>query len=768
MPLHFHSTRTVKPFVAHSSNVNCLALGRKSAGVLVTGGEDALINVWRLGRPSALLNLTGHASPITCVDFDHREEMVTGGSFGGSLKVFDLSAHGKVVRTYQGHHTAVTSIDHHPYGGHVVSGSTDSSVRLWDLRRKNCRSTFKGHAGALTCVRFSPDGSQVASGSDDGRIKIWDLTAGKLLQEFQHKGVRSIEYHPNDFLMCSVGKDRCIKMWDVDRMELVETSTKQQSNARCIRFDRHGEGLLTATDSSLKSWKWEPMRIVDTVRSKWSDGVKDMRVTSSRQNQVVVCASTDSFVSAWVINLGNEQNVDGHDENHEESHDESHEEENKESTTKMVGGERHTRRDARDSSPREDRHEGHKRQHQQEEGRKSRSLSPSKVSKMEMPKTVPMERTPPRSSKSKQPRDKKDHRHSQHTRRDEYGSRNDSHSTIGTNSTHSSPATITTRLNHSPVTSPSPSPSNSPHRTNASPTSVPLTTSTIESSQSSVTCSAASPFQEESKHAFDAATSMGSSFFGINAPGNQKNNLRHSRDDVVSRRSNSPICLPGSKYNEEVAVVAKDRDQRDETLIKELRQKGKTFRDHMSGRLRELRVISSLWSGSSRSGGRDALSHVQKTYRDDPSIALDFVLSTKLDGGAFDLLSCVTLFPLLSNLLEDFSTEEHMIGLIDAVQTLYRGFGEVICHNAASGGSGGGSGGDGQRKHNPFARDVDIGSEERVHRATACYESLNKIATQISILTKNTTSTQVQRSAKELHRLLSKKGIVGTISTSRR
>ena len=75
----------------------------------------------------------------------------------------------------------------------------------------------------------------------------------------------------------------------------------------------------------------------------------------------------------------------------------------------------------------------------------------------------------------------------------------------------------------------------------------------------------------------------------------------------------------------------------------------------------------------------------QSTLREDPSIALDYVLHTKLDSGAFDLLSCVTLFPLMSELLATHQAmDEHVLGLITAVQTLYRGFGALICQNAVS------------------------------------------------------------------------------------
>lgn len=38
-------------FVAHSSTVNCLRIGRNTAGVLATGGEDKKVNLWRIGQP---------------------------------------------------------------------------------------------------------------------------------------------------------------------------------------------------------------------------------------------------------------------------------------------------------------------------------------------------------------------------------------------------------------------------------------------------------------------------------------------------------------------------------------------------------------------------------------------------------------------------------------------------------------------------------------------------------------------------------------------
>lgn len=41
--------------MAHSSNVNCLKIGRKTSRVLVTGGDDHKVNLWAIGKPNSIL-----------------------------------------------------------------------------------------------------------------------------------------------------------------------------------------------------------------------------------------------------------------------------------------------------------------------------------------------------------------------------------------------------------------------------------------------------------------------------------------------------------------------------------------------------------------------------------------------------------------------------------------------------------------------------------------------------------------------------------------
>ncbi len=42
-------------FQAHVPTVTCASIGRKSMGVIVTGGDDKLVNLWTIGRETRTL-----------------------------------------------------------------------------------------------------------------------------------------------------------------------------------------------------------------------------------------------------------------------------------------------------------------------------------------------------------------------------------------------------------------------------------------------------------------------------------------------------------------------------------------------------------------------------------------------------------------------------------------------------------------------------------------------------------------------------------------
>ena len=70
----------------------------------------------------------------------------------------------------QGHASAVWSVAFSPNGRHIVSGSLDKTIQLWDAQTGGQVGNLQGHTGSVNSVAFSPDGRHIVSGSLDKTI----------------------------------------------------------------------------------------------------------------------------------------------------------------------------------------------------------------------------------------------------------------------------------------------------------------------------------------------------------------------------------------------------------------------------------------------------------------------------------------------------------------------------------------------------------------------------------------------------------------------
>jgi WD40 repeat protein len=83
------------------------------------------------------------------------------------------------TRTFFGHGDAVKALDVSPFGRYVISGSCDSTVRLWDLRSRKCLWIFGGHDGgsgfSIHDVAVSSNGRRVLTLTN--KFQVWRLSS---------------------------------------------------------------------------------------------------------------------------------------------------------------------------------------------------------------------------------------------------------------------------------------------------------------------------------------------------------------------------------------------------------------------------------------------------------------------------------------------------------------------------------------------------------------------------------------------------------------
>uniref|UniRef100_A0A158Q9J4 WD_REPEATS_REGION domain-containing protein n=1 Tax=Enterobius vermicularis TaxID=51028 RepID=A0A158Q9J4_ENTVE len=124
---------------------------------------------------------------------------------------------------FEAHALKVRAINFSPDSKHVLTGSDDKTVKLYEILGSKAQhvSTFCGHRNYITAVQFdrSYDGQRFASCSNDSSVIIWNAQSTQPLYMFQnlHEGVvTSVSFSFDNQFLASVGEDRTICISRVD------------------------------------------------------------------------------------------------------------------------------------------------------------------------------------------------------------------------------------------------------------------------------------------------------------------------------------------------------------------------------------------------------------------------------------------------------------------------------------------------------------------------------------------------------------------------
>ena len=80
---------------------------------------------------------------------------------------------GKTMMTLMGHTRDVFCVIQLT-DGRLVTGSWDTTIKIWDTISGSCLNTLEGHTGRVYCVIQLTDG-RLVSGSEDDTLRIWNI-----------------------------------------------------------------------------------------------------------------------------------------------------------------------------------------------------------------------------------------------------------------------------------------------------------------------------------------------------------------------------------------------------------------------------------------------------------------------------------------------------------------------------------------------------------------------------------------------------------------
>ena len=161
-----------------------------------------------------------------------------------------------------GHADMVTSVSFSPDGSHIVSGSDDCSVRVWNTTSGNLVLSMCEGQNKVKSVCFSVDGKKILSGTAfDNEIDlmyVWDATSGVLLSKISDDedlfGVNSLSWY-NKYIVCAQSNCLVTYIWD-DSTNTATSVGYRESNAdgdysmNSVCFSKDGSRIATASNDN--------------------------------------------------------------------------------------------------------------------------------------------------------------------------------------------------------------------------------------------------------------------------------------------------------------------------------------------------------------------------------------------------------------------------------------------------------------------------------------------------------------------------------------
>jgi WD40 repeat protein len=161
----------------HSSYVAAVAFSTDGKRAL-SGSYDRKVVLWDLESGKPLKKLEGHTKEIYSVAFAPDGKHAVSGGNDNTVRLWNLET--GTSRVLEGHTKAVIRVAYSADGRRILSASSqyqgdDKAIRIWDALNGRSLYTLGGKSNTVWSLAFTADGRRALAGTSDKTMRLWEL-----------------------------------------------------------------------------------------------------------------------------------------------------------------------------------------------------------------------------------------------------------------------------------------------------------------------------------------------------------------------------------------------------------------------------------------------------------------------------------------------------------------------------------------------------------------------------------------------------------------
>ena len=244
-----------------------------------------------------------HFDKILGLVFTMDGKHVISASSDHTLRLWNVDS-GQTARIFKEHSENVLGVALDPDGKHFYSVSSDQEIRYWNINSEHSLKVFtprfRGEETFLWCISLASN-DNVLLGSSDNVIYLWNLAYRKVSHEFKKhdKPSSSIVVTPDNKFFISASDDGTLVKWDIEKGKVVFTCDDHMEHVYCVSLIPHRNQFISASaDHTLRLWDLTTGKFISKLEGH-EKSIHSVAVTPDGNH--VVSASDDQTLRVWSL-----------------------------------------------------------------------------------------------------------------------------------------------------------------------------------------------------------------------------------------------------------------------------------------------------------------------------------------------------------------------------------------------------------------------------------------------------------------------------------